>query len=363
MKSFLFAIVAVLLSLNVFGQTLSVDGEPFASCSICMECSYDNNGKQYSRIVVTSNLSMEQLDVKGAIVVNQKNEVGRKMIDFLPNRGQKIKFYAAQCQPLEVEISEFVTGGAEYQMHIVYEKNSVVEPVVVEPTPPSNNATVTHDDNDMPVMEENTAHPTTSIGGHEYVDLGLPSGTLWATCNIGANAPEEYGDYFAWGETDTKSTYDWSTYKYCLEIKGEPMFTKYCFQKKWGYQKFTDSRTALESSDDAATVNWGNYWCMPTRAQFQELKDECTWTWTTKNSKDGYEVKGPSGMTIFLPAAGCRVNESLYDVGFDGSYLSSSLDKDSPLSSSAFYFHSYTVNPDKWRFRDIGYSVRPVRCK
>ena len=124
MKAFLFAIIAVVFWLDVFGQSLKVDGLPFASCSMCMECPYDNNGRQCSRIIITSNLLMEQLDVKGAIVVHQKNEIGRKIIDFLPNRGQKITFYTAQCQPLEIVVSEFVTGGAEYQLHIVYDKNT-----------------------------------------------------------------------------------------------------------------------------------------------------------------------------------------------------------------------------------------------
>lgn len=108
MKNFVLAIVAVLLSLKVFGQTLRVDGDPFASCSMCMECSCDNYGKQYSRIVVTSNLSLDKLDVKGGIVVSQKDEVGRKIIEFLPNHGQKITFYAPQCRPLVVIVSEFI---------------------------------------------------------------------------------------------------------------------------------------------------------------------------------------------------------------------------------------------------------------
>jgi hypothetical protein len=280
MKSFLFAIVAVLFCLNCYGQSLKVDGDPFGSCSICMECSFDNNGKQCSRIILTSNLPLNQLNVKGAIIVSQKEEVGMKIIEFLPNHGQKITFYATQCQPLDVVVSEFVTGGAEYKMHIVGETNGVVEPVVnvvsepvVEPTPPS----------------------STSIGGHEYVDLGLPSGTLWATCNIGANSPEEYGDYFAWGETSPKSNYKWSTLKYCEDDNGDT-YSKYNTDSKYGN---VDNKTTLERSDDAATANWGNDWCMPTLAQFQELYDKCTWTWTKKNGKKGYEVKGSNGNTIF----------------------------------------------------------------
>lgn len=148
MKSFLLAVFAVMLCMSGFAQTLRVNGNPFGTCSICMECSYDNNGKKNSRIVVTSNLSMEQLDVKGSIVVSQENEVGRKIIEFLPNQGQKITFYAAQCQPFEVEVSEFVTGGVEYQMHIVRETNVPTE-TVVESTSSNNNVIVPITINDI----------------------------------------------------------------------------------------------------------------------------------------------------------------------------------------------------------------------
>ncbi len=126
MKSFLFAIVAVLLSLNVFGQTLRVDGDPFASGSICTGCSTDNNGKRLSRIVITSNMSIDELDVKGAIIVSKNEDIkfGRKIIDFMPNKGQKITFYAPKCQPLEVMIPESVSGGAEYKMYVLCDDNS-----------------------------------------------------------------------------------------------------------------------------------------------------------------------------------------------------------------------------------------------
>lgn len=106
---------------------------------------------------------------------------------------------------------------------------------------------------------------------HDYVDLGLPSGTLWATCNVGASNPWDEGDYFAWGETKPKSNYSRSTYKYANGDSNG--LTKYCKDPDYGYNGYTDSRTTLELSDDAATANWGSSWCMPTQAQFQELKD------------------------------------------------------------------------------------------
>ena len=121
----------------------------------------------------------------------------------------------------------------------------------------------------MPSCEKNPKPNETTTGtlnGHEYVDLGLPSGTLWATCNVGADTPESYGDYFAWGETEPKTTYDWSTYKYCV---GEyDRLTKYCSDTTYGYNGFTDNLYVLQLSDDAASVNWGEGWRMVSEEAF-----------------------------------------------------------------------------------------------
>ena len=193
------------------------------------------------------------------------------------------------------------------------------------------------------------------------VDLGLPSGTLWADRNVGATLPEDYGDYFAWGETSTKSNYDWSTYKYA---NGDyTKITKYCNKSDYGNNGYTDSRTTLEKNDDAATANWGSNWCMPTQQQFQELYDNCTWTWTTRNGKNGYEVKGKNGNSLFLPAAGDRDGASLDDAGSDGYYWSSSLSAGYPYGGRYLYFNSGGVLPDCWVGRRYGRSVRPVRCR
>ena len=194
---------------------------------------------------------------------------------------------------------------------------------------------------------------------HDYIDLGLPSGTLWATCNIGANAPEEYGDYFAWGETKPKSNYTWSTLKYCEDNTGYT-FSKYNTQSYYGN---VDKKTTLDRSDDAAYQNWGSDWCMPTLDQIKELKDKCTWTWTTKNGKNGCEVKGPNGKTLFLPAAGGPYGTSLYFDGSNGYYWSSSLNADLPYCGRALSFSSGGVDPRSWNDRDVGFSVRPVRCR
>ena len=190
------------------------------------------------------------------------------------------------------------------------------------------------------------------------VDLGLPSGTLWADRNIGADSPEGYGDYFAWGETRPKSVYDWSTYKYCKGSKYS--LTKYNNIFIYGT---VDNKTVLEPSDDAATANWGAAWRMPTHAEQAELNNKCTWTWTTRNGVNGYKVTGPNGNSIFLPAASCRYGSSVNNVGSSGSYWSASLDESELNSVSAWlmYFHSdYHYSDFDCHYRDCGHSVRAV---
>ena len=192
--------------------------------------------------------------------------------------------------------------------------------------------------------------------GHEYVDLGLPSGLKWATCNVGANLPEEYGYYFAWGETTTKADYSWSNYKYGTNWT---QLTKYCNDSSLGKDGFTDNKTVLDPEDDVATVNWGGAWRMPTKAEQDELREKCTWTWTTQNGVDGYKVTGPNGNSIFLPAAGYMDEGSLYSGGSLGIYCSSSLYTDCPNSAYLVYFNSDNVNRS-CEYRCLGQSVRPV---
>ena len=173
--------------------------------------------------------------------------------------------------------------------------------------------------------------------GHEYVDLGLS--VKWATCNVGASSPEEYGNYYAWGETRTKSTYTESNsktyHKSINDIKGN---SKY----------------------DAARANWGRDWRMPTKSEMQELIDKCIWTWTTQNGVNGYKVTSKTnGNYIFLPAAGDRDGSSLYYAGGRGYYWSSSPNEGSSYSAVSLYFFSgsrYTY----YYGRDYGQSVRPV---
>ena len=193
--------------------------------------------------------------------------------------------------------------------------------------------------------------------GREYVDLGLPSGTLWATCNVGANSPEEYGDYFAWGETETKITYSWSTYKYG---SAHNALIKYCNDASYGKDGFTDYQTVLDPEDDAAAANWGGKWRMPTDVECTELCKNCTWTWTTLNGVNGCKVMSKTnGNSIFLPAEGCRRHDDLDNVGLYGGYWLSSLAPVDPYCALYMYF-----GPDGWgrniSGRYYGFSVRPV---
>ena len=194
---------------------------------------------------------------------------------------------------------------------------------------------------------------------HEYVDLGLPSGTLWATYNVGAYSPEEYGDYFAWGETQTKDNYDWSTYQYCMG--SENTLTKYCNDAWYGYNGFTDNLTTLQSSDDAATVSWGMDWRMPTEEEWQELYNNTTSIWMTQNGVNGRLFTASNGNSIFLPAAGCHDGISFNNTFSNGYYWSNSLDTNQPNIAWSFNIRSgnnFGVN-NFGRF--YGQSVRAVR--
>ena len=195
-----------------------------------------------------------------------------------------------------------------------------------------------------------------TLNGYDWVDLGLPSGTRWATCNIGSNTPEGYGDYFAWGETSTKSTYSWATYSLCNG--SNRTLTKYCSISSFGNNGFTDALTTLEASDDAATANWGSAWRMPTKEEFEELKNNCIVTWTAQNGVNGHLFTGPNGNSIFLPAAGVRDDRDLLFDGFSGYYWSSS--RISDMTAWRLYFDDsgdYYVSGD---LRFFGYTVRAV---
>ncbi len=200
-----------------------------------------------------------------------------------------------------------------------------------------------------------TADGRSIHNGHEYVDLGLPSGTLWATCNVGATHPEDYGDHFAWGATYTGGR----------SYASAPLYSEYTnrYFKYVTSGKFVDNKTVLDSTDDAATVRWGGDWHTPTKEQFDELRKRCKWGWTEKNGvKGAHIVSKKNGNSIFLPAAGEYHGLESFGVRNWGKYWTSSL-------YTKYNHDAYHIRVDIFEENKIehgpryqGLSVRPV-CK
>ena len=194
------------------------------------------------------------------------------------------------------------------------------------------------------------------INGHKYVDLGLPSGTLWATMNVGASYYLDHGSFFAWGETETKYNYQKHTYKY-FECDSSTTILKYNTNSTYGT---VDDKIILEMGDDAARANWGGEWRMPTKEEFEELLTECTWQ-LIENDEIGTTCVGNSksnDQSIALNAGGTRAANSSSSI-YNGYYYSSSLHTNDPLSAHIFYFDSNDVSIS-WMRRHGGASVRPV---
>ena len=214
---------------------------------------------------------------------------------------------------------------------------------------------------------EETPEPADPYNGHAYVDLGLS--VKWATCNVGATKPEEYGNYYAWGEVEPKEVYYWSTYKFMdSSVNDWTGVNKYTFadgqtECVWYDNSgnfIGDNKTTLDLEDDAAAVNMGGSWRMPTAEEQKELFDECTWTWTTLNGVNGYNVECSNGNSIFLPAAGYRRGSDLGSAGPDGSYWSSSLYTGGSSSACSLDFYSGSVYWSSRYYRYCGQSVRGV---
>ena len=239
-----------------------------------------------------------------------------------------------------------------------------------------------------------------TIDGHEYVDLGLPSGTLWASCNVGATKPEEYGLYFAWGETKGYTSATSAGHSYWLNdedtahvltelgvVTVEEADAK-TLQEKLdailaGKIEFNeaneadrneadrqdvvkqkaDNKNELDLEDDAAYVNWGSNWRMPSLDQIVELIDNCTWEWTTQNGVYGRKATSKTnGNSIFLPAAGYHSHTWRSNAGSWGSCWSRTIRTYNMFDAYTLYFNSRSVD---WGSNDhfIGRSVRPVRRK
>lgn len=202
--------------------------------------------------------------------------------------------------------------------------------------------------------EEPSSKPTIgTINGHEYVDLGLS--VKWATCNVGASKPEDYGGYYAWGETEEKNDYSWNTYKWCNG--SSYTMTKYCISYDYGT---VDGKTVIESSDDVAHVKWGGNWRMPIKEEIRELFEDCTWTWKTQSGIEGMKVTGPNGNSIFLPAAGGRVDTGFNNRGPRGYYWSATLGEYGSSGACIIDVYNGLYDWNRWSTRNYGFSVRPV---
>lgn len=195
----------------------------------------------------------------------------------------------------------------------------------------------------------------------EAIDLGLPSGTKWANMNIGAMVPEGYGDYISWGDTipPRNNSFLWESYKWCN--KDYTKLTKYCSNSSYGNNGYEDILTVLEAEDDAATVIWGNNWCMPTKAQWDELINNTESEWTTENGVYGRKITSTNnGNSIFIPATGYTSSSSYYNVGVSGFYYSSTLYESLPYMAWIYSCSSYGEQTT-YSNRDGGLNIRPVR--
>lgn len=194
------------------------------------------------------------------------------------------------------------------------------------------------------ITSGNTSHTTCPDGNHPHMlDLGLPSGTKWSCCNIGANTPEESGGYYAWGETDEKSMYTWSTYLYGtkenpVNIGADIQGTQY----------------------DVAVAKWGNTWCLPTSEQCQELINNTNSTWTTVNGVNGWLFKGGNGGSLFLPAVGIKWDDRIHENNKSGNYMTSSLIISDPKNIWTIYFDKDDYIGLDPGLRPDGFSVRPI---
>lgn len=201
---------------------------------------------------------------------------------------------------------------------------------------------------------------TGKINGHEWVDLGLS--VKWATCNVGASSPSEYGGYYAWGETEEKTEYSWETYKWFkwfLISLPIPVMKKYTVP---GHRGVIDNKTMLEIEDDVAHVKWGGSWRIPTKDEIIELCDKCSFEWTTINGVNGKKVIGPNGNSIFIPAAGSRIDKGFSNVSKSCLYWSATLCPSAATfadnAHNLFLYKDLVERSSSKRYG--GFSVRPV---
>ena len=287
----------------------------------------------------------------GQAVTVYLHETGPKFtkIDFKHSKGKTAWVSTQYLSPTKpaAQASSSTASKSTSKTTTKAESSSATKTNTTKASTPSNSSTAS---------TTSSSATTTTIkmhNGHEYVDLGLS--VKWATCNIGAYKPEDYGGYFAWGERTPKDTYDWISYKWCKGSSGT--FTKY---NDMGSSGRVDNKRTLDYEDDAARAYRGGSWRMPTDAEWTELRSKCTWTYTTQNGIKGYRVTSKrNGNSIFLPAAGHRVNSDIYYENSYGYYWSSSLYANLPENGVTIDFTSTLVHGSSC-YRCCGLSIRPV---
>ena len=363
---------------NSFG----IGANTMVSCSEGNELLFKNLCGYIMLKLYGDDVTVKSISIKGN---NDEPLAGKATVNASVNNAPIMAFDASATKEITLSFDTPVTLGTT-------DETATTFWLVVPPTTFSKGITLTVKDDKNGVFEKSTTASlqisrntlkrlsalktitSTSVTIPEAVDLGLS--VKWASFNLGATTPEEYGDYYAWGETEPyykslnpliwkegkETGYDWSSYKWCMG--SSRALTKYCSDSSFGYNGFTDTKTVLDAEDDAAHVNWGGSWRTPTDADWTELRNNCTWTWTTQNGVNGRLVTGSNGNSIFLPAAGClycmyNTYTYLEDAGVCGYYWSSSLESDAPCIAWLVYFGSSDVERANFDRRD-GQSVRPV---
>lgn len=292
-------------------------------------------------------------DPPGAIIWLDEKNSGKQTPGVLENvpSGEHIVSLTLKGYS-SVKVSVLVPPGQSTSLKCIL---SAIQTTAVSVAEPPSERITSGSRESQQVSSAGTSPENGKLNGHEYVDLGLS--VKWATMNVGASSPEGYGGYFAWGEIATKKEYLWTTLKYCMDGSGV-VFSKYA--ARTSSQPENDNKTRLDRSDDAARLNWGSGWRMPTLVEFTELCTRCTWTWTSINGKSGYKVTSrTTGNSIFLPAAGARGGAGLEDAGSYGFYWSSSRHSDNPANAYYLLFDSSVVNRYT-RYRYYGHSIRAV---
>ena len=318
---------------------------------------FDATGKQCAELNVALNAGSHKFEITAAKpqayilkAIAGAKTYSVRMINVGSCGSNDIKYggYAGLCTKLTVENDFQVGDDMEFVGYATIDDSVVESEIVSHPLMENQD-----------VVLEFSRDTTGTLNGHEWVDLGLPSGTRWATCNVGAETPDALGDYFAWGEVQTKANYSWGTYIYTEG--GLQNLTKYCQDSLYGYCGYTDTLTTLEPMDDAATYNWGSNWRMPKKSEFQELIDYCSHEWTTQNGVSGWLFTGPNGYSIFLPAAGVLLGNIVDEERCN--YWTSTL----AATDYAVKFWDYVLDLENWTTNGMtsddrykGLPVRPV---